>query len=231
VSAVITYSIDKFFSLQKALCDFVNRLALIGNSAYNLVHIPHAERDESRDAGGFMPTSKRRLYVSGTLCLLLGIVLTAPGELFSSSKKVDENDATVRLFQLLDSAHSGKLDDIYVLADSYTDTGGDQYRHVLRIDYDKNRAFGRLAIYVRSVGKMTPEQLAAYKPEQIYEFGESDQEKLVKTDPGPFGQRGDLYLKADDDSPLHTTVVTDQVRKSYDTFLTQYVIPAVEKGQ
>jgi hypothetical protein len=178
-----------------------------------------------------MPTSNNRLYMSGTLCLLLGLVLAAPGELFSSSKKADENDATARLFQLLDSVRNGKLDDVYVLADSYTDASGDQYRHVLRIDYDKSRAFGRLAIYVRSVGKMTPEQLAAYKPEQIYEFGESDQEKLVKTDPGPFGQRGDLYLTAADDGPLHTTAVTDEARKAYDTFVTQYVIPAVEKGQ
>ena len=178
-----------------------------------------------------MPTSTNRLYVSGTLCLLLGIMLAAPGRLLASKNKADENDATARLFQLLDNAHNGKLDDIYVLADSYTDASGDQYRHVLRIDYDKSRAFGRLAIYVRSVGKMTPDQLAAYKPEQIYEFGENDLEKLVKTDPGPFGQKGDLYLTSDGDNPLHTAAVTDGARKDYDTYVTQYVIPAVEKGQ
>ncbi len=178
-----------------------------------------------------MPTSKGRLYVSGMLCLLLGIVLAAPGELLAGKNKADENDATARLFQLLDNIHNGKLDDIYVLADSYTDASGDQYRHVLRIDYDKSRAFGRLAIYVRSVGKMTPDQLATYKPEQIYDFGEIDLEKLVKTDPGPFGQRGDLFLTADGDNPLHTTAVTDEARKDYDTYVTQYVIPAVEKGQ
>lgn len=178
-----------------------------------------------------MPTSKNRLYVTGTLCLLLGIVLTAPSELFGSHNKVDENDATARLFQLLENANNGKLDDIYVLADVYTDASGDQYRHVLRVDYDKSRAFGRLAIYVRSVGKMTQQQISSYTPEQIYNFGEIDLEKLVKTDPGPFGQRGDLYLTADGDSPLHTEAVTQEARKSYETFLTQYVIPAVQKGQ
>jgi len=180
---------------------------------------------------GFMPTSTNRLYVSGALCLLLAFVLAAPSKLLAGKNKADENDATARLFQLLDNAHNGKLDDIYLLADSYTDAGGDQYRHVLRIDYDKSRAFGRLAIYVRSVGKMTPDQLAAYKPEQIYDFGENDQEKLVKTDPGPFGQKGDLYLTSDGDSPLHTAAVTDGARKDYDTYVIQYVIPAVEKGQ
>lgn len=178
-----------------------------------------------------MSTQKNRLYVSGALCLLLGVVLTAPGDLFASHTKADENDATARLFQLLDNANNGKLDDIYVLADVYTDASGDQYRHVLRVDYDKSRAFGRLAIYVRSVGKMTPEQISSYTPEQIYNFGEIDLEKLVKTDPGPFGQRGDLYLTADGDGPLHTQAVTDEARKSYDTFLNQYVIPALQKGQ
>jgi len=178
-----------------------------------------------------MPTLKKRLHLSGTLCLLLGIVLIAPGEVFATHNKVEENDATARLFALLDNAHGGKLDDVYLLADAYTDASGDQYRHVLRVDYNKNRAFGRLAIYVRSVGKMTPEQLSTYTPEQIYNFGEIDLEKLVKTDPGPFGQRGDLFLTADGDGPLHTSAITDDARKSYDTFLTQYLIPAVQKGQ
>ena len=179
-----------------------------------------------------MLKSKRRLSVSGGVCLVLGMVVTAPGGLLAvRNSRVDENDATYRLFQLLDSAHGGKLADTYVLADAYTDGNGDQYRHVLRVDYDKSHAFGRLAIYVRSVGKMTPEQLSTYTPEQIYNFGEIDLQKLVKTDPGPFGQRGDLYLTADGDGPLHTSAVTDEARKSYDTFVTQYVIPALQKGQ
>jgi len=178
-----------------------------------------------------MLTAKNRHYVSGILSIAIGLVLTAPGELSAShNNKADENDATYRLFQLLDSTHSGKLGDTYVLADAYTDASGDQYRHVLRVDYDKNRAFGRLAIYVRSVGKMTTAQLSTYTPEQIYNFGEIDLEKLVKTDPGPFGQRGDLYLTADGDGPLHTEAITDEARKTYDTFLTQYVIPAVQKA-
>ena len=176
-----------------------------------------------------MGTLRRSLHLSAAF--LVAAVLASPVLLSAGSRNRDENDVTGKLFQLLDTQHSGKLDDIYVLADIYTDPSGDQYRHVLRVDYDKSRTFGRLAIYLRSVGKMTPEQLSAYTPEQIYGFGESDLAKFVKTDPGPFGQRGDLYLQSSDDGPLHTTAVTDEARKSYDDFITQFVIPAVQKGQ
>jgi hypothetical protein len=164
--------------------------------------------------------------------LLLAAVLAFPSLLQGGSRtKVDDNDVTAKLFQLLDSQHSGKLDDVYVLADLYTDANGDQYRHVLRVDYDKSRSFGRLAIYLRSVGKMTPEQLSAYTPEQIYGFGEVDLAKFVKTDPGTFGQKGDLYLESSDDSPLHTTPVNEEARKNYETYISQYIIPALQKGQ
>jgi hypothetical protein len=164
--------------------------------------------------------------------LVFAIVLASPALLSASShNKADENDVTGKLFQLLDSQHSGKLDDIYVLADTYTDSSGDQYRHVLRVDYDKSRSFGRLAIYLRSVGKMTPEQLAAYTPEQIYGFGEVDLAKFVKTEPGPFGEKGDLYLESSDDQPLHTTPVNAEAKKKYEDYVTQYVIPALQKSQ
>lgn len=174
---------------------------------------------------------KESIHLRAALLAVLGVALVSPAALDGSSRKVDENDTTYKLFQLLDSQHSGKLDDIYVLADLYTDSSGEQNRHVLRIDYDKNRPFGRLAIYLRSVGKMTAEQLAAYTPEQIYGFGETDLAKFVKTEPGPYGQKGDLYLESSDDQPLHTVAVTDAARKSYDTYVGQYVIPALQKAQ
>jgi hypothetical protein len=177
-----------------------------------------------------MSTVRGRLYPSAVF--LLAAILVFPALLSASSRnRGDENDVTGKLFQLLDSQHGGKLDDIYVLADSYTDASGDQYRHVLRIDYDKNRSFGRLAIYLRSVGKMTPEQLSTYTPEQIYGFGEVDLAKFVKTDPGPFGQKGDLYLESSEDQPLHTTAANGDARKNYEAYVTQYVIPALQKGQ
>ena len=179
-----------------------------------------------------MGTSRGHFHLSSALCFTLTAVLASPVLLGAGSRnRGDENDFTAKLYQLLDSQHNGKLDDIYVLADLYTDASGDQYRHVLRVDYDKSRSFGRLAIYLRSVGKMTPEQLAAYTPEQIYGFGEVDLAKFVKTDPGPFGQRGDLYLQSSDDQPLHTTAVSEDARKNYENYVSQFVIPALEKGQ
>jgi hypothetical protein len=173
---------------------------------------------------------KRRLNLSAVLCLGLGIMV-GPGRGLGSSHKADDNGLTSRLYQLLDKLPNSKLDDLYILADTYTDPSGDQDRHVLRVDYDKSRAFGRLAIYVRSVGKMTPEQLATYTPQQIYDFGESDLMKFVKTDPGPFGERGDMYLESSESEPLHTTNITEAARKSYEFFVSQYIIPALEKGQ
>jgi len=176
-----------------------------------------------------MNTLKRKLGLGAALCLILGIMVKpAPG--LSSSHKGDDNGLTAQLYQLLDKLPNGKLDDVYLLADMYTDPSGDQDRHVLRIDYDKSRAFGRLAIYVRSVGKMTPEQLSSYTPQQIYDFGEIDLMKFVKTDPGAFGERGDIYLESSDTEALHTTNVTDAARKSYEFFVSQYIIPALEKG-
>src|SRR4051812_23026779 len=63
-----------------------------------------------------------------------------------------QNGPTARLFEYLDSEHGGKLDNFYLLADLFKDASKpeDQLRHVLRVDYDKNRGFGKLNIYVRS---------------------------------------------------------------------------------
>lgn len=173
-----------------------------------------------------------KFYLSVVVSVLAGLAPGFTGKLYAShNHKVDGGDVTAPLFELLDSAYGGKLTDFYVLADTFTDpASGEQYRHVLRLDYDKSRGFGRLRIYVRSVGKMTPEQLAVYTPQQIYDFGETDLEKFVKSDRGPFGETGDLYLQAKDGGPLHTFAVTDDARKEYDDFVTQYLIPALQQG-
>lgn len=163
------------------------------------------------------------------LCVVAGTTLAAlPGA--RAREKFEPDPATIQLFQILNSSFGGKVDHFCLLADMYTDSSGQQYRRVLRLDYDKSRVFGRLNLYVRSVGKMTPDQLATYTPAQIYDFGESDQAKYVKTDTLTFGASGDLYLETQDDAPLHSAAITDEVRKRYSDLITQYVIPALQKG-
>jgi hypothetical protein len=163
------------------------------------------------------------------LCAAAGFVLAASASL-SGKRKEGGNDTTSSLFQLLDDTYGGKLEE-YVLADVYADpASGEELRHVLRLDYDKSRAFGRLNLYVRGVGKMTPQQLSSYTPKQIYDFGEIDLEKFIKSAPGPFGQPGDLYLRSSDAGPLTRAPITDEARKQYDDLVTQYLIPALEKG-
>lgn len=144
---------------------------------------------------------------------------------------VDPNDATVRLFQLLDDTRGGKLSDFYVLTDPYKDPSDPdkELQHVLRVDYDKNRAFGKLNIHVRTMDKLGPQQLKTYTTKQIYDFGEYDSEKFVKSVPGPLGQAGDVYLRTIGDGPLTDTPITDEIRKSYDLFVNQYIIPALQK--
>jgi len=143
----------------------------------------------------------------------------------------DPNDPTYRLFQLLDTARGGKLGDFYLVADVYKDPANpsEELQHILRAEYDKNRGFGKLNLYVRSVGKIAPEQLKAYTAKDFYEFGLSDQEKFMKTEPGPFGKPSDVYLRAEGDHPLATAAVTDEVRKAYELFVTQHLLPALEK--
>jgi hypothetical protein len=144
---------------------------------------------------------------------------------------VDTNDPTYRVFQVLDTTHGGKLENFFVLGDIYPDPQNpkQELQHVFKVDYDKNRYFGRFRIYVRSVAKLSPQQLQTYTPEQIYDFGNSDQEKFEKIEPGPFGQQGDLYFQATGDRPLHTEPTTDAVRKAYESYVSQYIFPALEK--
>ena len=141
------------------------------------------------------------------------------------------NDPTYRLFQLLDSARGGKLADFYVIADLYRNPQNPQeeFQRVLRVVYNKDHAFGRLTLSLRSVAKMDPAQMSTYTPKQIYEFAESDMEKYTKTDPGPFGGKGDLYFHVTDIGALAMVPITEEVQRTYDTLLTQYILPALGK--
>jgi hypothetical protein len=175
----------------------------------------------------FVTVSALVVWLIATPCGQFG------GPLLAKDKKraVDPNDPTYRLYQLLDTTRGGRLADFYIIADVYKDSGdpGMQQQHILRVDYDKNRGFGRLSVYVRSVGKINPKQMQAYTPKDFYEFGLVDLEKFLKTDAGPLGKPGDVYLRAEGEQPLHSVPVTDEVRKEYDFFLTQYLVPALEK--
>ena len=162
------------------------------------------------------------------------LVMAQPSTLFAKDRsvQVDPSDATYRLYQLLDDSHDGKLADFYVLADVYKDANsGEEFQHVLLVDYDKNRSFGKLNLHVRSLAKLAPEQLKIYSPKQIYGFGDEDTEKFVKGDPGQLGRSGDMYLRATADRPPSSVPVTDEARREYETYLTQYVIPALQKKQ
>jgi hypothetical protein len=167
------------------------------------------------------------------LCVWLALVGGLAGPLLAKDKTppVDSNDPTFRLFQALDNNRGGKLTDFYLIADVYKDPAGgsEEFQHILKADYDKNRAFGKLQIYVRSVGKILPDQLKTYTVKELYDFGLMDQAKYMKSEPGEFGRSGDIYLRAVEDRPLATTPVTDEVRKSYELFVTQHLLPAIEK--
>jgi hypothetical protein len=168
-----------------------------------------------------------------TLLLVVGLSGNWGSDLLAKEKApvVNANDPTYRIFQLLDSTRGGKLKDFYLLGDIYQDPKdpGRQLQRVLRIEYDKSRYFGRFRIYVRSVGKLTPEQLKTYTIEQIYDFGGSDAEKFEKIEAGPFGMTGDLYLRAEGDRPLASAPTTDEVRSEYNMLVAQYILPALEK--
>jgi len=146
------------------------------------------------------------------------------------SEKVSSNNPTTQLFNILNNSLGGKLD-LYLLAGVYSDPSQPnvQYQRVLHVTYDKSLYFGRFTIHVRSVGKMNPQQLIVYTPKQVFDFGNRDSQEFEKINPEPFGATGDLYLVATDDNPLAAAPVTDEVRQQYDTFFTQYILPAVEK--
>jgi len=182
-----------------------------------------------------MRTNTRTLLIIGsTVLTLLVLVSGDAGRLGAKEKstQVGPNDPTVRLYSLLDSKYNGKLDDFYVLADVYNDpkNPGQPQQHVLRVEYSKDRAFGKLNIHVRTVAQLTPEQLKAYTPKQIYDFADSDSAKFTKTDPGPFGKPGDVYFEpSPDGGAMGTVPVTPEVQAQYEGYVTQYLLPALEK--
>jgi hypothetical protein len=144
---------------------------------------------------------------------------------------ISPDDLTLRLFQLLDTSYGGKLAEFYLIGDVYKDpkTPDKELQHIFKAEYEKNRAFGKFRLYVRSVDKLTPGQLKDYTPKQVYEFGEVDVEKFSKTDPGPFGKTGDLYFQASENGPLATAPITDEARKEYETYVGQWLLPALQK--
>jgi hypothetical protein len=149
------------------------------------------------------------------------------------TSQISPNDPTVRLYSLLDSKYNGKLENFILLADVFSDPkiSAQPQQHILCVDYSKDRTFGKLNIHVRTVGQPSPEQLKAYTPKQIYDFGESDSAKFTKTDPGPFGRPGDVYFEpAPDSGALATVTITPEVQAQYERFLTQYLLPALEKN-
>jgi hypothetical protein len=147
---------------------------------------------------------------------------------------VGPDDPTLRLYNILDSKFGGKLEGLCMLADTFTDAKNPQQvqQRVLRIEYNKANVFGRLRIYVRTVDMPSQEQLKAYSPKEIYEYAETDSEKFTKTDPGSFGKPGDVYsLPSMPGGPLGTVPITEEARARYERYITQYILPALEKRE
>lgn len=145
---------------------------------------------------------------------------------------ISSDDPTLRLYQVLDTAYGGKLDELYLIADVFKDPKQSDHeeQHILRVEYDKNRGFGKLRIYIRTVDKLTPAQLKAYTPKQAYDFAEVDSEKFTKTDAGSLGRPGDIYFHpATDGGPLATAPVTDGARTAYERYIIDYILPALQK--
>lgn len=143
---------------------------------------------------------------------------------------VAANDITSRVYQLANQSLQGKFS-FYLLAGLRTDPSqpGAQLQRVLRVVYDKDLYFGRFAIHVRSVSKLTPDQLAAYTPEDIFNYGNADAQEFEKINPGRFGRTGDLYLASSNGGPLATASITPDVESEYEKLVTDYVLPEVEK--
>ena len=169
---------------------------------------------------------------SGTILALLVLGGTGTARLEAKDKpsQLSANDPTLRLYALLDSKYNGKLDDFCMLADAFNDPKNPgQQQHVIRVEYNKDRGFGKLNIHVRTVGQLTPEQLKAYSPKQIFDFAEADTSKFTKTDPGPFGKPGDVYFESPDGGSMGSVATTPEIQAQYERFVTQFLIPALEK--
>ena len=181
-----------------------------------------------------MRTSKRILVIICSAVLTL-LIFGGSAERMGAKEKTsptNPNDPTFRLFSLLDSKYNGKVDDFCVLADLINDpkNPGQQLQRVIRIEYNKDKVFGKLSLHLRTVAQLTPEQLKAYSPKQTYDFAETDTAKFTKSDAGSFGRQGDVYFEASSDGgPLTTATVTSEVQSQYELFVTQYLLPALEK--
>jgi hypothetical protein len=164
------------------------------------------------------------LLGGGGRAALLGAKDRVPG--------VNSDDPTLRLYNLLDSKLGGKIEEFYLLADTISDpqNPGQVQQHVLRVDYDKGRVFGKLRIVIRTVDQLSAEQLKTYTVKEIYDFAETDSEKFTKTDPGSFGRQADVYFQpTSPGGPLGTAPVTDAVQARYERYVTQHILPALEK--
>lgn len=182
-----------------------------------------------------MRTSAREpLVISGIVLTLLVLGGGNAGRLGAKERgpQYDSNDPTYRLYNLLDSKFNGKLDEFIVLADVFNDpkNPGQPQQHVLRVDYSKDRAFGKLTIRVRTVAQLSPEQLKSYSPKEVYEFAETESAKFTKTDPGSFGKTGDLYFQpTSEGGALGTVPPTPEAESQYELFVSHFLIPALEK--
>jgi hypothetical protein len=174
---------------------------------------------------------KKHSLVTVAGIILLAIAVPSGWARKKGRQSVNPDDPTYRAYQVLNDSYGGKLADYYLLADLYADpqNPSNQLQHVIRVDYDKTRFFGRFRIYLRSVGKLTPAQLNTYDIKQIYDFGESDEAEFEKINPGPLGETGDLFMKATNNGPLATAPIEDQARQQYDTLITKYILPALQK--
>jgi len=171
------------------------------------------------------------------ICSIFSILLVLGSSIQRMESKdktspTNPNDPTFRLFGLLDSKFNGKLEDFCVLADLVNDpkNPGQQVQRVIRIEYNKDKGFGKLSLHLRTVAALTPEQLKAYSPKQTYDFAEVDVAKYTKSEAGSFGRPGDVYFEASSEGgPLVTAAVTPEVQSQYELLVNQYVLPALEK--
>jgi hypothetical protein len=180
-----------------------------------------------------MRTGARTLLIAGSAVLLM-LGGANVGHLSGKEKtpQISPDDPTLRLYNLLDSKFNGKLSDFILLADVANDpkNPGQPQQHILSVEYNKDRSFGKLIIHVRTVAQLTPEQLKTYTPKQIYDFAETDSGKFTKTDPGPFGRPGDVYVEPTaEGGAMGTVAVTPEVQAQYELFVTRYIQSALEK--
>ena len=106
-----------------------------------------------------MRTCRPSFSLIAAFCTLLATV-GLPGLHLAKEKTqaVSPDDLTLRLFQLLDNSYGGKLSEFYVIGDIYKDPKNPDHelQHIFKAEYNKDSAFGRFRLYVRSLDKLTP---------------------------------------------------------------------------